>query len=499
MADTPSHLPKSRMRRNEPRREPATIDLSATEVRTDSPAAATAAPEASNSAEGSGAGMSSASTGATGSAADVRPTPDEVIPSDDSRLSSPDPVPPLSSSSMGNGAGASSTPPAEPRRKGLGFPSLLTAGVIGGLLGAGGTILAETWWRPRVSRVDARLAQVEERVAAMPQAAPGSAALGPIEGRMARLEADGKALAERLNAAQALAERSAKDAQEALKRPPAAQPTGADGAAGAAGVAELATRLGTLEKQAQERLAGFEKQVQERLGAIEKQLQERTQTAANIQERVTAIQEHAQAAANAAQALERRSAEQDQRLAGLAKQFSERGPEAMTATLRVTLADRLGDALQGGAPVGQTLAMLRRLDVKPDAIKPLEPYAQSAPPSAAALAQEFKPLGQRMIAETRTSSTDWGERVWNMLDKVVTVRAVGDPKSTDVANLVARIEDALARDATGEAAAAWDALPEPARRVSQDWGAKLKQRADAEAAAQKLYADSLSALETSMR
>jgi hypothetical protein len=171
----------------------------------------------------------------------------------------------------------------------------------------------------------------------------------------------------------------------------------------------------------------------------------------------------------------------------------------MAAALRVTLADRLGDALHDGTPVGQLLSMLRRLDVKPDALRPLEAYAQSAPPSTAALAQEFRPLSQRIVAETRPSASDLGERVWNMLDKVVTVRAVGDPKSTDVANLVARIEDALGRDAVGEAAAGWDALPEPARRTSQDWGAKLKQRAAAEATAQKIYAEALSALEASTR
>jgi hypothetical protein len=86
-----------------------------------------------------------------------------------------------------------------------------------------------------------------------------------------------------------------------------------------------------------------------------------------------------------------------------------------------------------------------------------------------------------------------------MLDKVVTVRAVGDPQSTDVANIVARIEDSLSRDAVGEAAAAWNALPEPARRVAPDWGAKLQQRAAAEAAAQKIYSEALAGLEASTR
>ena len=457
MSDTPSDSMKSRLRRDEPRREPATIDLSATEVRTDS------APESPLGTDK----PAPTTPGTTESSEPTpRPTPDEVIPSDDARVSGADAAP----SPAEAGADIPAAQPIEPSRRGFGIPSLLAASVIGGLLGGGAAILTETWWRPRVSQVDARLALIEPRLAAAPQ---NPAA--PLESRIASVAAETKALTERVTATPALAQRSAKEI-EALKGARPGQPAASENPANASVLADLATRV----------------------GAIEKQVQERAQAGATIQERVATIQEHAQAAAAAAQTLERRVADQDQRLAALARQFSERGPEAMAASLRVTLADRLGDALHEGAPVGQILGMLRRLDAKPDTLRPLEAYAQSGPPSTAALAQEFRPLGQRMIAESRPAA-DWGERVWRMLDKVVTVRAVGDPKATDVASLVARIEDALGRDALGEAAAAWDALPESARRIAQDWGARLKQRAAAETAAQKIYADALSALEASTR
>jgi hypothetical protein len=460
---------RSRPHRHEPRREPATIDLSATEVRTDSRDEAasseeTVAPEPSRPED---VPVTPHETAAAANAS-VRPMPDEVIPSDDTRLSADDDA---SVSPAGSRTSVPPVTPGEPSRRSIGFPSLLAAGVIGGLLGAGATMLAESLWRPRGPQVDTRLAQLEERVAATPQTP-----LAPLESRLARLETETKSFSDRLNAAQALAERSAKDAQAAMSRPQAAQ-AGAPDAASASVLADLATRLGVLEKQTQER----------------------TQGAANLQERVTTVQEQVQASAGARQTLERRIADQDQRLAALAKQLSERGPDAMAASLRVTLADRLTDALEDGAPLGPILAMLRRLEAKPDTLRPLEPYAQSGPPAATVLAQEFRPFGQRMIAETRVAGADWGERVWRMLDKVVTVRAVGDPQSTDVASLVARIEDALARDAVGEAAEAWDALPESARNVASDWGAKLKQRAAAEAAARNVYADAMSALEASTR
>jgi hypothetical protein len=448
LSDTPSD-PTTRPRRTDSRREPATIDLSATEVRAEP-----------------GAGPE-----------EPRPTPDEVIPSDT----------PGSSPSDLAAEPETSVPPArpgDPPRRGLGFPALLGAGLVGGLVGAGATALTESWWRPRQSGTEARLAQVEQRIAAAPN-------LAPLETRLSALASETKALGERLGAVNALAERGAKQAQEALDRPPPAPSPAADNAASASAVADLGNRLAALEKQAEARAQA--------LTALENQTQERAQAVSSAQERLSSVEQRAQGATAAAQSLERRIADQDQRLAALAKQVAERGSDGLTAGLRVTLADRLADALREGAPAGQTLAMLGRLGAKPDLLRPIEPYAQSAPPSAAALAQEFKPIGERMIAEGRTPAADWSERVWRMLDRVVTVRAVGDPKASDVASLVSRIENALERGAVGDALAAWNALPEPSRRLAPEWGARLQQRAAAETAAQTIYAEALSALEASTR
>jgi hypothetical protein len=77
---------------------------------------------------------------------------------------------------------------------------------------------------------------------------------------------------------------------------------------------------------------------------------------------------------------------------------------------------------------------------------------------------------------------------------VVTVRAVGDGSGRDVPGLVGRIEAALARGAPAEAAAAWDMLPEEPKRISAEWASRLKARVAAEAALQRLGAESLAAL-----
>lgn len=122
MSDNPSDPMTSRLRRNESRREPATIDLAATEVRNEAQTEATASqdPNAASSTSLQDPVVSAA----TAETADTngRPTPDEVIPTDDAPASSPDPD--MSSTSRGG----TTVPPismAEPQRPGAGFPSLL--------------------------------------------------------------------------------------------------------------------------------------------------------------------------------------------------------------------------------------------------------------------------------------------------------------------------------------------------------------------------------------
>jgi hypothetical protein len=148
----------------------------------------------------------------------------------------------------------------------------------------------------------------------------------------------------------------------------------------------------------------------------------------------------------------------EQRLAGLEKQIADQSPEAMTAGLRVVAADRVIDALREGSPFPQAFAALRRLTPQAPALKPLEAFASSGAPTAAVLSEEWKPLGQRIVAEARGPAH-------NVADGCGACRggrgrAPLERRRLDSApGLVARIENALDRGALQEAAAAWDALP----------------------------------------
>lgn len=145
---------------------------------------------------------------------------------------------------------------------------------------------------------------------------------------------------------------------------------------------------------------------------------------------------------------------------------------------------------------------MKRLNVEPAQLAPLEPFAAGGAPTLASLQAEFKPLADQMIAASRPAGaqgSSLSDRLWRMADQVVTVRAVGDPSADDLPGRIARIEQALERGAAGEAAGAWDSLPESARRVSAEWGGRLKARAAAEASARAVSAAALATIQAPPR
>jgi hypothetical protein len=407
----------------------------------------------------------------------------------------------------------------EAPRRGAGFGSLLTAGVLGGLIGAGALYGLQSL-RPAQPVEDPRIAEIQQRLAAVPRtdAAPG------LERRIAAIETAQTDIGQRLGAAQSLAERAAARAEEAANRPAPAPGTPAPGtpapatpapaAAGAPAanpaalndltgrlaalegqvrnpppaLAELTNRLGTLERQIGERVQANTTATQ----ALERRLAETTGATQGLEGRLTE-------AATARQGLEQRLGQNDQRIAELQRQLAQWSPQAVQAGLRTVLAGRLNDALAQGAPYADILNGLRRFEADPARVQALEPLAASGAPTAAALQQEFRPLAERIVRDTRGEADTIAERILRMADRVVTVRAVDDPASNAVPAVVARIENALSRGALGDAAAAWDSLPEGARQASAAWGGRLKARVAAEQAARAIASDSVAALNAAPR
>ncbi len=373
-------------------------------------------------------------------------------------------------------------PPSRPERR-TSPAALIGSGLLGGLVGAGLVYGLQTWqqnWqqtsRAPAPQNDQRLVQLEQRIGALgqQQASQAPVSLQAVEDRIRALEAARGAVDERLQAVQGAAEQAAARAEEALNRqPPPAPPAPAP--QNDAALAELSGRL----------------------SALEGQLQAATQNAAHAGSTAQALEQRIAEQDQRAAERERRIGEQDQRLAALSRQLSDenRGAEAASqAGIRVILSDRLNEALRNGTPYGEVLEGLRKAGTDAGRLAALEPFAQGGAPTAAALAQGFKPLGAVILRDERAATGDWSERLLRMVDQVVTVRQVNEPGSTGVPSLVARIEQALARGNVAEAAAAWEALPEPARRSTEEWGRQAKAVAGALAASQAIAAGALASL-----
>lgn len=489
---TNSSNPKSpKNSRKKPAREPATIDLKATVIDEGAQQEKawdavkpedTIVPEAPASAQGasgdpesvpdSGHSADSIESATTESAtvetvtAETAEASGEAPPPDQPLPPQPD-LPPEDPQSAPPGP-----PPAPERRIPVG--ALIGSGLLGGLLGAG-LVYGLGTWQPRSNQDDQRLAQLEQRVTALGQSRPGpqpeaqNVDLSPIESRLQELEAARGSLDQRLQEIQEAANRAAARAEEAFNRPlpePAAAPP-----QDTAALDDLSGRIAAAE---------------EAVRSLEGEVRTGAQSAAD--------------ASGAVQDLGRRLGEQDQRLEALSRQVADNSrnvEETGQTGIRIVLVESLDDALRSGAPYADVLDGLRKTGADAGRLKALEPFAEKGAPTASAMLGSFEPLEAQILREERVASGEWSDRVLRMLDKVVTVRPVNEPGATGVSATVARIRQALSTGDMEGAASAWASLPEPARRISEEWGRQATALAEAQRASRELTAEALAALNRS--
>ncbi|MEE1656701.1 hypothetical protein VB618_10860 [Microvirga sp. CF3062] len=402
---------------------------------------------------------------------------------------------------------ADATPPPAPERRGS-AGALLGSGLLGGLVGAGLVYGLQTWREPAPAQSDPRIAQLEQRVNALRQqpAAPAGQAqgdTGALEGRIQALETARGDLDQRLQAIQGTAQQAASQAQEALNRPApeAAQPQASS--QNDAALADLSTRLGALDEQVRTsgqsatNAANITQELDRRLADLDRRFGEREQRFQDTDRRLADLDRQLAESNRRLVDTDRRFGEQEQRLAALSQQAAENTRNVATASqtgTRVVLAGRLNDALQGGTPYPEVLDGVKKAGTDPARVAPLEPFAQGGAPTPAELAQSFEPVETAILRESRGPAEGWTDRILRMADKVVTVRPVNEPGGSGVPALVTRIRQALERGDVVEAAAAWDALPEPSRQLSEEWGRQVKAVAEAHRAAQAISSDALATL-----
>ena len=172
--------------------------------------------------------------------------------------------------------------------------------------------------------------------------------------------------------------------------------------------------------------------------------------------------------------------------AALAAPKSETRAAADNAAAIAIIAGAIEEKLGAGAPFGTEVAALKRLGVDPAQLAALEAVADGAPPGSA-LAASFEAVAPQVLAAA--SQEEKGgvvDRLLAHLRGLVRVRDLNGAAGDDPQAIVSSIEaDCRHGDISG-ALAAFDKLPEAARKAAGDWPVKARARQAADTALQSI-------------
>jgi hypothetical protein len=159
---------------------------------------------------------------------------------------------------------------------------------------------------------------------------------------------------------------------------------------------------------------------------------------------------------------------------------------ADNATAIAITAEVAEERLRSGAAFGPELAALQRMGVDAVALSPLEAVVNGAPTNSA-LAASFNAVAPHVLAATAQPDTgSVTDRFLAHLHNLVKVRELNETAGDDPQALVSEIEAGSRRGDIGAALAAFDKLPEAARKAAGDWPTLARARQAAEAALQSI-------------
>lgn len=177
----------------------------------------------------------------------------------------------------------------------------------------------------------------------------------------------------------------------------------------------------------------------------------------------------------------------------LAKTAAAPSPQASSAA-RIVLAERIQGALAAGRPFADDVAALAKGGAAGESLAALTAVATVGAPTRESLLAQFRTHRAMFDREMTPAAKDWQDRLLGLASRIVTVRPIGETGANDPATLVIRFEHALVQGDFIKAAGLWAQLPEPARRESAEFGARLQQRAAADAAIARIAKDAVAAL-----
>jgi hypothetical protein len=164
---------------------------------------------------------------------------------------------------------------------------------------------------------------------------------------------------------------------------------------------------------------------------------------------------------------------------------------------RLTVAaEALRATVERGAPYQSELAAAKSLGADPSATAPLEAFAASGVPGAAALGRELASLvpALQQAAEPASSNSSFLARLESNAQHLVRITPVDAPPGDDPSSVVTRIGVDAAHADIAAALADIAKLPDTAKPLAAAWVEKAQARNAAIAASRKLAADALAAL-----
>jgi uroporphyrinogen-III synthase len=335
-------------------------------------------------------------------------------------------------------------PPA--RGSGPGWGGLVVAGILGGVVGAGGLFEAQKYLSPPAPPVAPVSAEMDGRIAALERSLAGLAPKSDVQAVSARAT-EATELAGRLRSDLVAAQQRLESlASRPVPAPPAAGPVPAPSGDPAA-LASLTDRVARGEAATREAGEAVKAAIA-RLGALE---------------------------------------------AGIKPLTGARGQSSAAAQL--LLAERIRLALDKGEAFTSDVAALKASGVAEAALQPLTMLAEKGAPTREALRAELRKQRRALAEDNASQPNSWSERAWNLAGRIVSVQRVDGGASQTPAGLVEKIDASLATGDFAAAAAAWKALPEPARRASETLGKALGDRVAADAALASLGQTAVRALQ----
>ena len=353
---------------------------------------------------------------------------------------------------------------ATPVRRGAGFGSLLAAGLVGGALALGGSMLLGSGLRDNDAPVS------------------GGASTADLEALRTEL---GELRAAQANAPAATGGPDVTAEIEQLRTEFAALQQGGGEAGGGAEVQALTTRLDELTAQVQQigQSAGTGGEpvdlqpVNERINALEQSVQ-----AAN------------QAADQAGNAGEQRLAELQQMIQGLSQRVEERANDPRLA-LAIT-ASALKAAIDRGQPFQTEFDAYVAVAPNAPEADTLRDMAATGVPTRAEISAELPDATSAMIAAGKSEPENAGvvSRLWSSATDLVEVRPVGaNVQGNEPGAIVARLEAAVQAGDYSKAITEFETLPAGSKTAGADFIAKVRARQAADDLVGKALAEALKA------